>query len=76
MDELLTIREVADKLKISTSSMYRYVEQGIFPHIRIGPNIRFKAEHIEAFLSRKPEQDEISPEQRRLIEFYRNGGDW
>jgi excisionase family DNA binding protein len=54
MDELLTIREVAGKLKISVSSVYRYVEKGLFPHTKIGTNIRFTQEHITAFLDNNP----------------------
>jgi len=60
MEELLTIREVADKLKISVSSVYRYVETGRFPHIKIGTNIRFSQEHIAAFLAGNPAS--IKPE--------------
>ena len=51
MDELLTIREVAVLLKISVSSMYRYVETGRFPHMKIGTNIRFTRDHIKEFLN-------------------------
>jgi len=54
MEELLTIREVADKLKISVSSIYRYVETNRFPHIKIGTNIRFTQEHIATFLTDNP----------------------
>ena len=48
---LFTIREVAELLKISVSSMYRLVETGHFPHRKIGSNIRFSKENIETFLS-------------------------
>ena len=48
---LFTIREVAELLKISVSSMYRLVEGGRFPHRKIGSNIRFSKENIETFLS-------------------------
>ena len=54
MNELFTIREVAEILKISVSSVYRYVETGRFPHIKIGTNIRFSQEHIAAFLAENP----------------------
>jgi excisionase family DNA binding protein len=74
MDDLLTLREVAGKLKISTSTMYRYVGQGMFPHVRIGPNIRFKPEHIDYFMSMKLQKEEIPSEQKRIIDFYRNNG--
>jgi len=60
MSEYFTIREVADRLKISVSSVYRYVETGRFPHIKIGTNIRFTQEHIEAFLADNPAS--IKPE--------------
>jgi excisionase family DNA binding protein len=56
MEELYTIREVAEKLKISISSVYRYVESGRFPHRKIGSNIRFTKENIETFLS-KPQKN-------------------
>jgi excisionase family DNA binding protein len=54
MDELFTIREIAERLKISVSSLYRDVEQGRFPHVKIGSNIRFTDEHIAAFLAGNP----------------------
>ena len=58
--ELFTIREVAEKLKISISSMYRYVENGSFPHIKLGTNIRFTHEQISDFLAKK--QEKFKPE--------------
>jgi excisionase family DNA binding protein len=58
MDELYTIREVAEKLKISISSVYRYVENGSFPHTKIGTNIRFNQQNIESFLAGKSEKTE------------------
>ena len=54
--ELFTIREVAEKLKISVSSMYRYVENGSFTHIKLGTNIRFTKDHITAFLAKNQEK--------------------
>ena len=56
--ELFTIREVAEKLKISVSSMYRYVENGSFTHIKLGTNIRFTQDHITAFLEKNQEKSE------------------
>jgi excisionase family DNA binding protein len=53
MEELFTVKEVAEKLKISVSSVYRYAENGLFPHQKLGSNIRFTNEHITAFLSSK-----------------------
>ena len=58
MEEMYTIREVAEMLKISVSSMYRYVEAGKFPHKKIGTNIRFTSEHINEFLENKNQENE------------------
>ena len=58
MDELYTILEVAEKLKISVISVYRYVESGRFPHIKLGTNIRFNKDHISAFLVENSVKDE------------------
>ena len=73
MDELYTIREVAEKLKISVSSVYRYVESGRFPHIKLGTNIRFSRDHISAFLAEnsiKNEKDTAYPSSAELTEMY------
>ena len=73
MDELYTIREVAEKLKISVSSVYRYVESGRFPHIKLGTNIRFNRDHISAFLtenSTKNKTDNAYPSPTELTEMY------
>jgi excisionase family DNA binding protein len=53
MQELFTVKEVAEKLKISVSSVYRYVENGLLPHKKLGVNVRFTEEHITAFLAGK-----------------------
>jgi len=73
MNELYTIREVSQKLKISQSSVYRYVENGSFPHRRLGSNIRFTKENIEDFLSgsqAKSQIDVIQPAPFNLQEVY------
>jgi excisionase family DNA binding protein len=74
MQELFTIREVAEILKISVSSMYRYVETGLFPHTRLGVNIRFTNEHIAAFLaensSMAKRQAALSQSSNSPVRFY------
>jgi excisionase family DNA binding protein len=60
MEELFTVREVAEKLKISVSSVYRYVETGMFPCSKIGTNIRFSESDIIRFLSSRNRRSEMS----------------
>jgi len=60
MEQLFTIREVAKYLKISESSLYRYVESGRLPHIKIGSNIRLSKNHITTFLERNFQSKRIT----------------
>jgi excisionase family DNA binding protein len=65
MEELLSVHDAARILKLSESTVYRNVELGLFPHLRVGPNIRFSEAHIAAFLSRKTRDAERNSAQRR-----------
>jgi len=53
MEELFSVQEVAKILKLSTSTIYRHVESGVFPFLRVGTNIRFSESHVHMFLARK-----------------------
>lgn len=59
MARLMKAQEVADILQVKPSTVYTWVRQGRVPHIRVGRLIRFVAEQIEEFLSRKG--DAVSP---------------
>ena len=50
MGRLLTVQEAADFLKVSRSSVYRYCEQNVIPHIKKSFGIRFKPEDLEKWL--------------------------
>jgi len=52
MEELFTLQEVAVKLKLSASTLYRYVENGIIQHQKIGRKIRFTNANINDFLTK------------------------
>jgi excisionase family DNA binding protein len=53
MQELFSVHDAARILKLSESMVYRSVAAGVFPHIKMGQNIRFSEADITAFLSRK-----------------------
>jgi excisionase family DNA binding protein len=53
MEELFTLQEVAIKLKLSTNTLYRYVEKGIIQHQKIGRKIRFTNANINDFLTQR-----------------------
>ena len=49
-DAIMTVTQVADYLKMSRASIYRLVQMGHIPHIRIGKSRRIRREQLEAWL--------------------------
>lgn len=58
MDELLTVAEVAETLRVSTMTVYRLVRSGEIPAVRVGRNYRIRRSDLDAYL----EQQVVSPE--------------
>ncbi len=50
MNSLLTVQAAADFLKVSRSSVYRYCEQNVIPHIKKSFGLRFRQEDLEKWL--------------------------
>lgn len=50
MEELLTIEELAEYLKISKHTLYKMVEKGKLPALKIANQWRFKKGKIEKWL--------------------------
>jgi excisionase family DNA binding protein len=50
---LLSVREVAARLRVSTATVYKLVEAGELPHARIGAAIRVDAEDLAAYVARR-----------------------
>lgn len=50
-DELLTVQEVADKLKIHPKTVYIYISENVLPAIKFEGNIRVRASELDKFLS-------------------------
>jgi excisionase family DNA binding protein len=48
---LLTVREVAERLSVSTATIYALCERGELPHVRISNAIRIEPAGLEAFIS-------------------------
>ena len=49
--ELLTVSEVADLVRVSTMTVYRWVDDETLPSVKIGGTIRFHRSDIEAILA-------------------------
>ena len=47
----LTIGEVAERLKVSPSWIYKKCKAGIIPHVRIGGLVRFVDRDVDAWVN-------------------------
>jgi excisionase family DNA binding protein len=53
MSTLLTVKEVAQKLNVSTRTVERMMEDGKIAFIKIGKCVRMREEHLEGWLDKK-----------------------
>jgi excisionase family DNA binding protein len=51
LDRLLTIRQVAEQLGISTATIYTLVERGELAHVRVSNAIRIATADVSAFIA-------------------------
>ena len=54
-DTLLTIRELADYLKLTEKTAYKLVAEGKIPGFKVGGSWRFKQSVIEAWIQKQSE---------------------
>jgi PTS system nitrogen regulatory IIA component len=64
MKNILTIKDVAKVLQISTSTVYKYAEAGKIPSIKIGTARRFIESDIDKYVDTCKEQTLLSNNQR------------
>ena len=50
---LLTVREVADTMRVSTMTVYRLIHCDAFPAIRVGKHFRIRTSDLEDYLESK-----------------------
>lgn len=50
--DLLTVQEVADRLRVSTATVYRMCDRGELPQVRVSNAIRIPADALAHWLSR------------------------
>jgi excisionase family DNA binding protein len=51
IDNLLSVCEVAARLSVSTATVYKLVERGELPHLRISNAIRVAPVDLEAYIA-------------------------
>jgi excisionase family DNA binding protein len=52
-DPLLTVREVAATMRVSTMTVYRLIKSGELPAIRVGKNYRIRESDVDTYLSER-----------------------
>ena len=50
-EDILTIREVADYLKVTERTLYRLVQDGKLPAFKVGNSWRFRRDDLERWIS-------------------------
>ncbi|MDD3807092.1 MAG: PTS sugar transporter subunit IIA [Candidatus Marinimicrobia bacterium] len=53
MDEIMTLEEVADYLRVSDRTVYEWAQKGEIPGGKIGTSWRFKRSEIESWVNRR-----------------------
>ena len=66
--DLLTPREVAEVMRVSTMTVYRLIKSGELPAIRVGKHLRIRGNDVVAFLEARVVPAPASPG--------REGGPW
>ena len=57
-DKYYTIQEVADLLKVTYLTVYRWIRSGILESVRAGKQYRIKKSHLDEYLCRKNKQND------------------
>ncbi len=52
MAELLTVPEVANRLRMTAMTIYRWIENGKLPAIQVGKHYRIRAADVDEMLER------------------------
>ena len=57
MAKLLTTKELAEYLKLTEVTIYKYATEGKIPGFKVGSRWRFDKDHIDGFLRKEEESD-------------------
>lgn len=53
VDQILTLKEVAEYLKLAEKTAYRLAAEGKLPGFKVGGSWRFRREDIEAWIEKQ-----------------------
>ncbi len=52
-EKLLTVREVAERLRVCRATVYAMVERGELPNVRVSNAVRFHPADLAAFMAQR-----------------------
>lgn len=55
-DEIMTVKELADYLKIAEKTTYRFVAEGKIPGFKVGASWRFRKSEIDRWIREQEKQ--------------------
>ena len=58
-DNLLTIQQVMERLRLGRSTIYRLIDAGKLRPVKIGKALRFREQDIQAFIASLGTQDGV-----------------
>src|SRR5512146_1959663 len=64
-DQIFTIKELSEHLRVHPTTIYRLLRQGRLPGFRVGSNWRFSREAIEMWEREQAGRSAASPPRRR-----------
>jgi excisionase family DNA binding protein len=64
-NEILTIREVAQYLKLTEKTAYRLAAEGHLPGFKVGGSWRFRTDEIETFTKKESKKKKSKPTDKR-----------
>ena len=56
-DEILTIKELAEYLKLTEKTAYRLAAEGKLPGFKVGGSWRFKSDDINAWIEKQKDME-------------------
>ncbi len=61
-DEVLTVQDVADYLKVTTKTVYEIIRRGSLPSFRVGRALRCRRSAVETFIEQQIQSGPPSPQ--------------
>jgi excisionase family DNA binding protein len=66
-DSLITVKEVADYLKLKEQTVYLLARQNKIPSLKVGGSLRFKKSQIDAWLASSPKTSSQEPVRQKVL---------